>query len=36
MMSCDPNFEILTLMVLLETNIGCKTVVANECKMQKV
>jgi len=35
-MSRDSNFEILRLMLLLETNIGCKKIVANERKMQQV
>jgi len=29
-MSRNPNVEILRLMLLLETNIGCKKIIANE------
>jgi len=35
-MSRDPSVEILRLMLLLETNIGRKTIVANECKTRQV
>jgi len=32
----DPNVEILRLMLLLVTNVGCKKTVANERKTQQV
>ena len=36
MTSRDPDVEILRLMLLVETNIGCKKIVADECKTQQV
>jgi len=35
-MSRNPTVKMLRLMLLLETNIGCKEIVANERKTQQV